>query len=806
MVRRDVCSSLKPFAASRFSQDASGFRPGDSGDRDPLVTVPWPIRAVIPHIDLSKQVEHNPGILNQTQPRSRANIVRRRACRNKQPLLAWGLRLDFPELSFNRLIDTIPNAALVVDPHGRIALANKLAYEVFGYGVGELDMKPIDILVPEPNSSPTYAPSRIVLQPPDFTPCGLSQRPFWATEGRQPLPGRHLAEPNRSQRCLAHPVHRLRHHREKASRGSARRERGARYRGLFENMVEGFALCQMIVEDGRPVDWIYLEVNPAFESLTGLEGISGKRATEAIPGIRQSDPELFEIYGRVAETAKPERFEMYVEALEMWFDISVYSPQHGQFVAIFDVITERKQAAEALSLFRELIDQSNDAIEVVDPESFRFVDVNQRACRETGYSHEEYLSLTVADIDPSMASADLGGIRQELLESGSMIHEGLHRRKDGSTYPVEVGLSYVELDKAYIVSVARDVSERKELHERLQLFRSLIDQSNDAIEVIDPHTFRVLDASQGTWESLGYARDEYLGMSVFDINPNLNQDQVHALNERLRETGAVYFEGERHRKDGSTFPVEVSLSRVKLDREYFVSVARDTTERLQRNRELETIAQVGAALRVARGLDEMRPIILQELLSILEAEGALLATPNGEPGGAVIDLGAGVWTGLTGRRLASGETILGFVIQSAEAYVSNRLLEESPDPRSASLLQLPAVATIPLSARGEVVGALAVGRSKAFTSEDVRLLTSIADMVANAVRRVTLREQTERDALQLARAYELDDFRLVGGAGLEGPRNRGPHAASNGTDTASRPGLRHVGRKPRPHSPRRVAA
>ena len=101
-----------------------------------------------------------------------------------------------------------------------------------------------------------------------------------------------------------------------------------------------------------------------------------------------------------------------------------------------------------------------------------------------------------------------------------MIHEGLHRRKDGSTYPVEyIGLSYVELDKAYIVSVACDVSERKELHERLQLFRSLIDQSNDAIEVIDPHTFRVLDASQGTWESLGYARDEYLGMSVFGINP-----------------------------------------------------------------------------------------------------------------------------------------------------------------------------------------------------------------------------------------------------------------------------------------------
>ena len=113
-----------------FQSRCEWFRPGDSGDRDPLVTVPWPIRAVISHIDLSKQVEHNPGILNQTQPRSRANIVRRRACRrNKQPLLAWGLRLDLPELSFNRLIHTIPNAALVrLTLTGGSRSANKLAY------------------------------------------------------------------------------------------------------------------------------------------------------------------------------------------------------------------------------------------------------------------------------------------------------------------------------------------------------------------------------------------------------------------------------------------------------------------------------------------------------------------------------------------------------------------------------------------------------------------------------------------------------------------------------------------------------
>ena len=69
---------------------------------------------------------------------------------------------------------------------------------------------------------------------------------------------------------------------------------------IFENMLEGFAYCKMIFDrDNHPVDWIYLDVNDAFDRLTGLENTVGKKVTEAIPGIKESDPELFEIYGRV---------------------------------------------------------------------------------------------------------------------------------------------------------------------------------------------------------------------------------------------------------------------------------------------------------------------------------------------------------------------------------------------------------------------------------------------------------------------------------------------------------------------------
>jgi PAS domain-containing protein len=87
------------------------------------------------------------------------------------------------------------------------------------------------------------------------------------------------------------------------------------YRSLFEHMLNGFAYCRMLFEDDKPHDFIYLKVNSAFEALTGLKDVVGKRVSEVIPGIHQSNPELLEIYGRVASTGIPERFETYVGAL-----------------------------------------------------------------------------------------------------------------------------------------------------------------------------------------------------------------------------------------------------------------------------------------------------------------------------------------------------------------------------------------------------------------------------------------------------------------------------------------------------------
>jgi diguanylate cyclase (GGDEF)-like protein/PAS domain S-box-containing protein len=122
-----------------------------------------------------------------------------------------------------------------------------------------------------------------------------------------------------------------------------------RYRSLFENMLEGFAYCEMLFDNGgRPIDFVYLDVNSAFGKLTGLHNVVGKRFTEVIPEGKDSQPELFERYSRVALTCEPERFEIEIKALGMWFSISAYGAGKGCFVATFDNITERKQAEETL--------------------------------------------------------------------------------------------------------------------------------------------------------------------------------------------------------------------------------------------------------------------------------------------------------------------------------------------------------------------------------------------------------------------------------------------------------------------------
>jgi PAS domain S-box-containing protein len=159
-----------------------------------------------------------------------------------------------------------------------------------------------------------------------------------------------------------------------------------------------------------------------------------------------------------------------------------------------------------LSLFHTLMDQSNDAIEVVDPETLHFLDVNQRACVDLGYSREELLSMTVLDVDPNIGENVRAGMQQQLRESGSAIMESVHRRKDGTTFPVEVSMRAVQLDREYFVAVSRDITERKRADEAVA---TLVQQLGEAKQKLTEEKFYLeqeINTEMGVGELIGRSK------------------------------------------------------------------------------------------------------------------------------------------------------------------------------------------------------------------------------------------------------------------------------------------------------------
>ncbi|MCL5022484.1 MAG: ATP-binding protein [Nitrospirae bacterium] len=150
--------------------------------------------------------------------------------------------------------------------------------------------------------------------------------------------------------------------REKAQ--ESLRESEERYRSLFANLLDAFCYCKMMFDDeGRPVDYLYLEANSAFETMNGFTDVVGKRVTDIIPGVREAHPEMIETFGRVAMTGRPEKFEIHFTPTHRWFDVSAYSTKKGYVAIIFDNITERKQAEEKLKRYAAELKRSNEELQ-----------------------------------------------------------------------------------------------------------------------------------------------------------------------------------------------------------------------------------------------------------------------------------------------------------------------------------------------------------------------------------------------------------------------------------------------------------
>jgi len=247
----------------------------------------------------------------------------------------------------------------------------------------------------------------------------------------------------------------------------ALRESEKRYRTLIAKMINGFALHEIICDEaGKPCDYRFIEVNSAFEEMTGLkaEEIVGKSVLEILP---QTESYWIDNFGKVALTGKSVQIENYSRAFDKFFEVMAYSTRKGQFATVFTDKTDRRKAKEALQLTQFAIDRSSDACFWMGSDA-RFIYVNDAACRALGYSREELLSLTLHDIDPGIPREVWLEHWSDLQRRGSFTMESNHRAKDGRLFPVETVVNFVKFgDREFNCAFARDITDRKKMQDEL---------------------------------------------------------------------------------------------------------------------------------------------------------------------------------------------------------------------------------------------------------------------------------------------------------------------------------------------------
>jgi PAS domain S-box-containing protein len=293
-------------------------------------------------------------------------------------------------------------------------------------------------------------------------------------------------------------------------------------------------------------------------------------------------------------------------------------------IGVFVDITHRKRAEEALreseDRYRDLVEHSQDLLCTHDLEG-NLLSANPAPARILGYEVAELLKIPMRELVApeyrEQFDAYLERIRKTGMDKGAMAvmtRTGKRRiweynntlRTEGVPFPIVRGM-------------AHDITDRKRAEKSAQLFRLLIDQSNDAIEVVDPETLRFIDVNGRACIDLGYSRDELLSKSIYDIDPNVEESAYAKVNEELRNSGFAILESFHRRKDGSTFPVEVSIKHVRLDRIYRVTVARDITERKKAEQALqESQAALARVARIA-SMGELTASIAHEINQPLAA-------------------------------------------------------------------------------------------------------------------------------------------------------------------------------------------
>jgi|GEM_PF-1245455 len=235
--------------------------------------------------------------------------------------------------------------------------------------------------------------------------------------------------------------------------------------------------------------------------------------------------------------------------------------------------------------YNYLIEESLNEVYVFDAETLKFYNVNRRGREQLGYSLEELQQMTPLDIKPEFTSLSFAKLIEPLQtgQTRKIRFETVHRRKNGTTYPVEVHLQLEKFsDEALFVALILDITERRRIESYNLGLNRIFNDSLNEIYIFDAVTLKFVEVNQGACENIGYTLDEMRHLTPLDIKPEMTPESFSSLIMPLRlgHEKKIEFTTVHLRKDGTVYPVEVHLQLSDLDEKpVFVAIILDITER-----------------------------------------------------------------------------------------------------------------------------------------------------------------------------------------------------------------------------------
>jgi PAS domain S-box-containing protein len=428
---------------------------------------------------------------------------------------------------------------------------------------------------------------------------------------------------------------------------------------------------------------------------------------------------------------------------------------------------ESDRAGQALreseQRYRAIFDGVQDAI-FVEALDGRILDANASACEMYGDTRENLWRKTVFDLAPHgqpMLTPD----RADSGSSPGRAIETINLRANGERFPVEITWRLTSIDGEQVMLVTvRDITARKQAEQQLRLQSAALEAAANAITITD-RAGTIQWANAAFTHLTGFTRDEAIGRNPRELirSGRQGEDFYRVMWDTILRGQVWHGELINKRKDGRLYTEEMTITPLRsgADITHFIAIKQDVSERHQREFELQSIAEVSAALRAAPARADMFPVILNQTQSLLKASGACLVMYDPATNENVAVLGGGQWSGMSGQRLPAGQGIAGEVIASGRPYVTDNVLADSRVLYRERFNDLPGAICVPLIERETTIGALWVGRHAPFTPGEHRLLMAVADIAANALDRANLVETLEQRVVERTQALAQANERLT---------------------------------------------